>query len=282
MPSISQSVGAWERGARNLRDDVIVVQTLLRAISRATGNGTLNPGTPDGRIARPSQRSRTFAAITAFEGSYLSVCNGLIEPGGATFRRLNEVAESLHVVPDAAFPPHPSFSSPGSAQRAEMFGTFQYEAAPTADNPEAIRILGNWERENIVRVPLPQLSQVTGGRHRSMQFHRLARQQLIDLWQDWETAGLLDRILSYNGSFVPRFIRGSTTRLSNHAFGSAFDINARWNPLRRIPPAIGEEGCVRDLVPTANRHGFYWGGHYNSRPDGMHFEIALLARTEGS
>jgi len=31
-------------------------------------------------------------------------------------------------------------------------------------------------------------------------------------------------------------------------------------------------------VPIANRFGFYWGGHYQSRMDGMHFEIAVLQR----
>ena len=109
MPSISQSVGAWERGARNLRDDVIVVQNLLRAISRGTGRTSLHPGAPDGKIARPSQRSRTFMAIIAFESAYLSICSGLIEPDGLTIRRLNEVGESLNGVPDSAFPPHPGF-----------------------------------------------------------------------------------------------------------------------------------------------------------------------------
>jgi hypothetical protein len=31
-------------------------------------------------------------------------------------------------------------------------------------------------------------------------------------------------------------------------------------------------------MPIANRCGFYWGGHYQSRMDGMHFEIAVLNR----
>ena len=41
--------------------------------------------------------------------------------------------------------------------------------------------------------------------------------------------GLLDRILSFGGGFEPCFVRGSTTTLSNHSFGSAFDINVAWN-----------------------------------------------------
>ena len=31
---------------------------------------------------------------------------------------------------------------------------------------------------------------------------------------------------------------------------------------------------AKQLVPLANKHGFYWGGHFESRPDGMHFEMA--------
>jgi hypothetical protein len=99
------------------------------------------------------------------------------------------------------------------------------------------------------------------------------------LWEDWERADLLDRILSYDGSFVPRFIRGSATQLSNHAFGSAFDINADENRLGTRPPLAGARGSTRELVPLANKHGFYWGGHFSTRPDGMHFEIAFIQAT---
>lgn len=87
---------------------------------------------------------------------------------------------------------------------------------------------------------------------------------------------ILRRVLSYDGSYNRRFIRGSRTVLSNHAYGSAFDINARWNPLGALPPADNEEGSVQTLVEIANRHGFYRGGHYRGRPDGMHFEVARL------
>jgi hypothetical protein len=67
--------------------------------------------------------------------------------------------------------------------------------------------------------------------------------------------------------------------LSNHAFGSAFDINAGQNGLGRIPAAVGAYGSVRELVPIAHRFGFYWGGHF-SRADGMHFEVAKLLTAE--
>ncbi len=109
-----------------------------------------------------------------------------------------------------------------------------------------------------------------------MRFHKAAQKQLVELWLEWETAGLLDRILSFDGSFVPRFQRKSTTKLSNHAFGSAFDINAAFNPLDAEPALYGQRGCVRELVAIANKHGFYWGGHFMTREDGMHFEVAKI------
>lgn len=177
------------------------------------------------------------------------------------------------------FPPRPSFNPlVSNAQRAAIFGRFDYVSAPTPDNPEAIRILGRWEEDNIVRVPLPQLRKALGSRAPEvMRFHRLAAAQLTILWAEWEKAKLLDRVLSYDGAFVPRFIRGSRSTLSNHAFGSAFDINYRWNKLGERPALVGEKGSVRELVQIANRCGFYWGGHFSGRPDGMHFEVAFIA-----
>jgi len=69
-------------------------------------------------------------------------------------------------------------------------------------------------------------------------------------------------------------MRGSTN-LSRHAWGTAFDINVPWNGLNVVPPRVGDKGSVRELVTIANKHGFYWGGHFG-RLDGMHFEIAVL------
>lgn len=163
--------------------------------------------------------------------------------------------------------------------RQALFGEFRFEPAPTHSNPEAIRILDDWERDNIDTVHLPQLEGIpvfgtpSSGR---MRFHRLAIPQIRALWAAWEQAGLLDRVLTYEGSYNPRFVRGSDSTLSNHAFGTAFDINARWNRLGAVPALAGREGSVRELVGIANEHGFYWGGHFRGRPDGMHFEVAEL------
>lgn len=171
----------------------------------------------------------------------------------------------------ADWPPKPDFNPLASnAARKKLFGTFTYEPKPVPGNPENIRITNNWVSANIITVTIPQLKKIN-----KMQFHKLAAPQLIQLWKDWEAANLLHLVLSYEGSYMARFVRGSASVLSNHSFGTAFDINYAWNKLGAVPALAGQKGSVRELVPIANENGFYWGGHF-SRLDGMHFEIARL------
>jgi len=192
------------------------------------------------------------------------------------------IDRAAHTVKGSHFPRRPDFRPlVTNRQREALFGRYEYVRVPQPGNPEAIRILGNWERDNIVDVPIPQLRKALGEKAPgSIRFHRLAAAQLQLVWAEWEAAGLLNRILSFGGGFAARFVRGSRTLLSNHAFGSAFDINEAYNPFGQRPVSNGRRGCVRDLVPIANRCGFYWGGHYQSRTDGMHFEIAVLDRRD--
>jgi peptidoglycan hydrolase-like protein with peptidoglycan-binding domain len=240
-----------------------------------------DPGGLDGIFGE-----KTAAATRAFQKKHRLTVDGIA--GRQTLLTAMQLGFELIEEPDPGttgsnFPPRPNFPPLVSTiARQALFGAFDFVAEPRPDNRENIRILGSWARDNIVMVPIPQLRAALGsGAPSGMQFHRLAAEQLKALWADWEEAGLLDRVLSFAGSFVPRFIRGSTTVLSNHAFGSAFDINASENGLGVRPALVGERGCVRELVTIANRRGFYWGGHFGSRPDGMHFEVAFLQQTVG-
>jgi hypothetical protein len=192
----------------------------------------------------------------------------------------------------AAWPPKPAGMSPLDLDgKKSAFGMFAYEAAPTADNPEAIRITDDWPRQHIEWVDIPQLAGKISGNESGnrkiakggMEFHKTGSSQLKAMFADWERAGLLDRIITFNGSYVPRYVRGtqpdqrSDQHLSNHAWGSAFDINAEWNPRGSVPALTGQKGSVRELVEIANRHGFYWGGHFGgSSVDGMHFELVRI------
>jgi hypothetical protein len=249
---------------------------MVRALQSFLLGKGFDPGGLDGVFG-----DKTLASTKAFQSKVGVVADGVA--GRQTLLKAMELGFELleEPAPDKTgsnFPPRPNFSPlVGTVARQAVFGAFSYVHAPLPGNPENIRILGNWEASNIVSVDIPQLRTAMGpGAPSGMRFHRAAAAQLKGLWQDWESAGLLDRILSYQGSFVPRFIRGSTTVLSNHAFGSAFDINAPQNGLGVRPALVGQHGSVRELVPLANKWGFYWGGHFNTRLDGMHFEIATL------
>jgi hypothetical protein len=153
--------------------------------------------------------------------------------------------------------------------RQNLFGKFRFKASPTVMNPEAITILDSWVKDNIVNVSIRR----NATQYRTVQFHRTGAARLVALFDAWHRIGLLDRIKSWDGTWVPRFIRGSRTTLSSHAWGTAFDINARWNYLGAVPAIVGAPGCVRELVETANTFGFFWGGHFPQRKDGMHFEL---------
>lgn len=186
------------------------------------------------------------------------------------------------VVVELDFPPKPSFPPLlGTAERQVIFGRFEFTPKPTPDNPEAIQVSGTWTADHITHVSLPGFAAVAHApSSSSMAFHRLAAEQLSGLWQAWRSQNLQSLILTFDGSYVPRFIRGSRSVLSNHAFGSAFDINYAWNNLGHLPAPARQHGSVRPLVPIANDYGFYWGGHFNSRKDGMHFEVAKILTTE--
>ncbi len=149
-----------------------------------------------------------------------------------------------------SYPPRPAFPPLVSNQeRAALFGKFEYTPAPCVKGGPS------------------------GGRVR---IHKEIADQFARLLGRWQSDGVARLVLTWDGSFVARFVRGSRTVLSNHSFGTAFDINAAFNSLGSMPLLVGEKGSVRDLVTTANEHGFFWGGHFEGRPDGMHFEAAKI------
>lgn len=243
-----------------------------------TAGFDLSPYGADGHFGAVTDR-----AVRRFQRSRGLEVDGLV--GRKTWTALLEGRAPVEE-PEAALPGAPPFAPlRTNAERARVFGSFAFVPAPRPGSPESIRITDEWPEENMITVTVPQLAKIPGIVHRGrrvgagpssgrVQCHRLVAEQLKNLWQAWEDDGLLDRILTWAGLWNPRFIRGGHSILSNHAFGSAFDINAPWNALGATPAALGERGSVVELVAAAHRFGFYWGGHFSSRPDGMHFEAA--------
>ena len=179
---------------------------------------------------------------------------------------------------DEEWPPPPAKLSPLYGRgREKIFGHIEHKSNSTKVAPEGIRITNSWQKDNLVTVEIPQLKGVDGAPKNGKVFcHRLIERQLVALFQAWDDQGMMRLVLGWAGSWVPRYVRGSRITLSNHAYGTAFDINVPWNMMGRTPAVAKKKGSVRRLVETANVHGFYWGGHYPNRPDGMHFEAAKI------
>jgi hypothetical protein len=166
------------------------------------------------------------------------------------------------------------------------FGKMAYKPAPVSDNPEAIVITNDWVKDNIVEAHIPQLSKIVGKvvggktygagpRSGVVQCHKLFVEPLQRTFEDWDDLGLLHLLITFDGLWVPRFVRGCPGVLSNHAVGTAIDLNAYWNGLHCLPALVGQLGSVRELVPAANKNGLWWLGH-SSVSDGMHFELGVL------
>jgi peptidoglycan hydrolase-like protein with peptidoglycan-binding domain len=240
----------------------------------------------------------TFNAVKRFQANHGLPQDG--QCGGATLKLARDKGYAAIEIlvgdgnEDNNWPAKPKSSKlqqPTAAITQGLFGSFSFTHAPTIGNPQKIKIGGTWVNDTIVTVKVPQLIGVPipiDSAHAvlsdgKVQCHKLAGPVIIGLFQAWEDAGLASRILTWYGCFNARLKRKTVTpkpeNLSNHSWGSAFDINAPQNWLGELPTVMGGRGCVRELVSIANEMGVYWGGHFGGPTtigsrDGMHFEIA--------
>lgn len=224
---------------------------------------------------------KTQEATVKFQNAYrLNPADGVV--GRATLAKaielgFGDVHDDDPTEMSAKWPPRADLIIPSQADRERMFGRFKFQPDPVAGNPEKIKMLDDWAKKNLVEVHIPQLKGVQGvNANATVTFHRLGAPKLQKLFQTWESEGLLPLILTWNGTYAARYIRGSRTNLSAHSFASAFDINVKWNGLAVEPALVGKEGSVRKLAYVAGKQGWFWGGWYKSRLDGMHFELARL------
>jgi len=74
--------------------------------------------------------------------------------------------------------------------------------------------------------------------------------------------------------FCYRMVRGTADKLSNHASGTAIDLNASRYPLGKQTFDPGKVPMLRALT---KKYGLTWGGDYKGRKDEMHYEISINA-----
>lgn len=72
-------------------------------------------------------------------------------------------------------------------------------------------------------------------------------------------------------AYAYRNVRLSDSELSNHASGTAIDLNATKHPLGMQNTFTKQQAAtIRELC---KKYGIRWGGDYSKRKDEMHFEI---------
>lgn len=96
----------------------------------------------------------------------------------------------------------------------------------------------------------------------------------IALWFD-EEVERIDVGQYDDWGWASRPIRGSTTETSNHASGTAIDLNATQHPRGVLTTKTFSRA---EITAIHNRLKLYsgcirWGGDYKNTPDAMHFEI---------
>lgn len=177
--------------------------------------------------------------------------------------------------PPSSLTPHPSSRSLDErwfpyitpAERDRLFGPLVAEPAPTRQDPEAVIIRNDFVRKIKTKV-YPQLSGVPGVSTGAVPLHEAAIPSFEAILDELEARGLLHLIESFSGSFVPRFIRGSDTTLSSHAYGTSIDINANENR-QGYPPTDDQ----RRIAEVFAQHGWFWGDWFKPTRDPMHFEF---------
>ena len=77
--------------------------------------------------------------------------------------------------------------------------------------------------------------------------------------------------LSTAGMLCCRLVRGSSTAISNHSWGTAIDLKLE-GKLDRRGDGRTQKGLL-EIHPIFNKHGFFWGAAFSTE-DSMHFEAS--------
>jgi hypothetical protein len=281
-----------QRGGRNIPLEVQRWQYfLLKNSITQTGAIDAQFGAKTEQSTKIFQVQRSLKVTGQLDAATLDVAQGM----GYTVRPDNYYDDKTH----DSYPPRPTnLSSPTNSSRNAALGCFKFMQLPLAHrgDPDEVVTQGScdgtvkdWRTENIIDIQVPQL-RFAVGYPGVVRCHKLVAPHVLLLFSRWEQLDLLHLLRAFDGTYNPRYIRGKSpsaaghgtkrsdqvTTLSNHAFGSAMDLNADDNPYGHQPALAPARGCVRELVGPANDLGFFWGGHFSgtSDRDGMHFEFA--------
>jgi peptidoglycan hydrolase-like protein with peptidoglycan-binding domain len=281
----------------NSRADVIAAQTLL---TRAG----MRLGIVDGRCG-----PKTISAIVHYQRGFLRHPDGLIEPGATTWRHLTGQTSAPRTA-DATTPIRrvPAVRTPtrtGTPPMAGGFAPAQPVAAPTRATNSSISyrtLLPRPDRSTLNRgltSPSNQMLLEKFGAPREnysqqdlpITNERLKRMIVTEHVGPFRATGLkpavdslrqvmndiraalptLHNSLSNSGMKVCRLQRGSSSRISNHSWGTAIDI-AVGGDLDHYGDNKVQHGLTL-MAPYFNARGWYWGAGFR-KEDAMHFECS--------
>lgn len=251
---LSASVGA---GGVNTPADVEQVQQRLLAHGLVIGRA-------DGRCGQ-----RTRAGIVTFQSGFLRAPDGRVDPGGLTWRRL--------LADPAATPPPPVGGSLTRLVPAPLRSAINGGLTPV-NNAYMVRLLGEPRetynadcqpvtnrrlRRNIGTASVGPF-RVTGLTQAVASLQAVMADVAVaqpDVHAALGTAGML----------CCRWVRGSTTSISNHSWGTAVDLKINGVLDRRGDGQVQYGLSV--IAPIFNQHGWYWGATFPTE-DAMHFEAS--------
>lgn len=154
--------------------------------------------------------------------------------------------------------------------QSECFGLF--------GNPS----LPKFERNHLVRIKIPYKMHMGDIPITRITMNKICAESTLRIlekiqtyynndYDAMENAGVTD----FGGAWNVRTMRGGSN-LSMHAYGLAIDLNADLNPLGKKPG--WKKGSFTEDHPVVimfREEGWVWGGPW-SRPDGMHFQAAIV------
>lgn len=88
-------------------------------------------------------------------------------------------------------------------------------------------------------------------------------------------AGVSSEILTFDGCFNERDVRGSSTALSAHYYAAAMDLNAHLNGMVLNPTPVQRTGkWSAAFIKAMCSSGIFFGGNFIHRADPMHWSLA--------
>lgn len=269
-------LGSVGKLGKNNVDDVVKVQHLLA-----------QQGMPVGR-ADGLCGPRTIGAIYTFQSGFLSQPDGLVEPGGKTLQRLNLVAfkpsTSNKIAPKVVTPQEVKKTvpaAPGTSLirlvRRDSLGPLN-SGLQAVSNQYMLEKLGK-PRESFSQACQPVTNEklkkyittasvgpfkVTGLKPAVDSLRAIMAEIALkqpEVYQALGSAGML----------CARNVRGSTTSISNHSWGTAIDLKLN-GALDGYGDGMVQYGLTL-IAPIFNAHGWYWGVAFR-KEDAMHFEVS--------